>query len=178
MLQLNNMHRDYSSGHFGNEDVKAFIGLEIEHTLAYGKRTLFLATSEFDTDQILELATLNGCEAVYYGANRTFQYNIGTHVFQMKKLLDNGYYVTIDYPFVDHEEVKKRFALIWNEPKFIPFCSIIFKDSDDDKQLHFKIDDITFRHSNPGVWTMSMKDFKKKAGFTDWDQYKKDEIIK
>jgi hypothetical protein len=44
--------------------------------------------------------------------------------------------------------------------------------------LHFKIDDVTFRHSNPGVWTMSMKDFKKKAGFTDWDQYSKDEIIK
>jgi len=178
MLQLNNMHRDYNSGHFGNEVVKAFTGLEIEHTLAYGKQTLFLASNEFDTDQVLALATLHDCEAVYYGANRTFQYNIGTHVFQMKKLLDNGYYVTIDYPFADHEEVKKRFALIWNESKFIPFCSIIFKDSDDDKQLHFKIDDVTFRHSNPGVWTMSMKDFKDRAGFTDWDQYSKDEIIK
>lgn len=178
MLQLHNMHRDYNTGHFGNESVKAFTGLEIEHTLAYGKQTLFLATNEFNTDQVLELATLHGCEAVYYGANRTFQYNIGTHVFQMKKLLDNGYYVTIDYPYADHEEVKKRFALIWNEPKFIPFCSIIFKDSDDDKQLHIKIDDVTFRHSNPGVWTMSMRDFKDKAGFTDWDQYSKDEIIK
>jgi hypothetical protein len=178
MLQLNNMHRDYNSGQFGNESVKAFTGLEIEHTLAYGKQTLFLASNEFDTDQVLELATLHDCKAVYYGANRTFQYNIGTHVFQMKKLLDHGYYVTIDYPYVDHEEVKKRFALIWNEPKFIPFCSIIFKDSDDDRQLHFKIDDVTFRHSNPGVWTMSMKKFKDKSGFTDWDQYRKDEIIK
>ena len=178
MLQLDNMYRDYNSVHFGNESVKAFTGLEIEHTLAYGKKTLFLATNGFDTDQVLELATLHDCEAVYYGANRTFQYNIGTHVFQMKKLLDHGYYVTIDYPYADHEEVKKRFALIWNEPRFIPFCSIIFKDSDDDRQLHFKIDDVTFRHSNPGVWTMSMKDFKDKSGFTDWDQYSKDEIIK
>jgi hypothetical protein len=178
MLQLNNMHRDYNSGHFGNESVKAFTGLEIEHTLAYGKQTLFLASNEFSTDQVLELVTLHDCEAVYYGANRTFQYNIESHVFQMKKLLEHGYYVTIDYPYADHEEVKKRFALIWNEPRFIPFCSIIFRDSDDDKQLHFKIDDVTFRHSNPGVWTMSMKDFKDKSGFTDWDQYSKDEIIK
>ena len=178
MLQLNNMHRDYNSGHFGNESVKAFTGLEIEHTLAYGKKTLFLASNEFDTDRVLELATLHDCEAVYYGANRTFQYNIGTHVFQMKKLLDHGYYVTIDYPYADHEEVKKRFALIWNEPRFIPFCSIIFEHSDDDQQLHFKIDDVTFRHSNTGVWTMSMKDYKNKAGFTDWDQYAKDEIVK
>ena len=178
MLQLNNMHRDYNSGHFGNESVKAFTGLEIEHTLAYGKRTLFLATNELGTEEVLELATVNGCEAVYYGANRTFQYNIATHVFQMKKLLDNGYYVTIDYQYKDHEEVKKSFSLIWNEPKFIPFCSIIFEHSDDDQQLHFKIDDVTFRHSNPGVWAMSMKDFKDKSGFTDWDQYSKDEIVK
>ena len=178
MLQLHNMHRDYNSGHFGNESVKAFTGLEIEHTLAYGKQTLFLASNEFSTDQVLELVTLHDCEAVYYGANRTFQYNIESHVFQMKKLLEHGYYVTIDYPYADHEEVKKRFALIWNESKFIPFCSIIFRDSDDDKQLHFKIDDVTFRHSNPGVWTMSMKNFKEKSGFTDWNQYSKDEIIK
>jgi len=25
---------------------------------------------------------------------------------------------------------------------------------------------------------MSMKDFKDKSGFTDWDQYKQDEIVK
>jgi hypothetical protein len=178
MLKLNNMHRDYTTGHFSNKEVSVFTGLEIEHTLAYGKQTLFLATNSLSTDEILELAVLNNCEAIYYGANRTFQYNIETHLFQMKKLLDNGYYVTIDYPYADHEKIKKRFALIWNEPKFIPFCSIIFKDSVDDKQLHFKIDDVTFQYSNPGVWTMSMKDFKDKAGFTGWDQYKKDEIIK
>jgi hypothetical protein len=178
MLQLQNMHRDYNSGHFGNEDVSVFTGVEIEHTLAYGKQTLFLATNNLSTDEILELAVLNNCEAIYYGANRTFQWNIESHVFQIKKLLDNGYYVTIDYPYANHEEVKKRFGLIWNEPKFIPFCSIIFKDSDDDRQLHFKIDDVTFRYSNPGVWTTSMRNFKEKSGFTSWNQYNKDEIIK
>ena len=88
MLQLHNMHRDYNSGHFGNEKVSVFTGLEIEHTLAYGKQTLFLATNNLSTDEILELAVLNNCEAIYYGANRTFQYNIETHVFQMKKLLN------------------------------------------------------------------------------------------
>ena len=80
------MHRDYNTGHFDNTEVKVFTGIEIEHTIAYGKKTLFLATNELNTDEVLELATLHDCEAVYYGANRTFQYNIGTHVFQMKKL--------------------------------------------------------------------------------------------
>jgi len=178
MLQLHNMHRDYNTGHFDNTEVSIFIGLEIEHTLAYGRQTLFLATNELSTDDILELAVKHHCEAIYYGANRTFNYKIETHLFQIKKLLDNGYYVTIDYPYVDHKEIKKRFSLIWNEPRFIPFCSVIFENSDDDQQLHFKIDDVTFRHSNPGVWTMSMREFKRKSGFTDWDQYSKDEIIK
>ena len=172
------MHRDYNTGHYDNTEVKIFTGLEIEHTLAYGKKTLFLATNNLSIDEILTLATSNGCEAVYYGANRTFMPQIETHLFQIKKLLDNGYYVTIDYPYVDHKEIKKRFSLIWNEPRFIPFCSVIFENSDDDQQLHFKIDDVTFRHSNPGVWTMSMQEFKRKSGFTDWDQYSKDEIIK
>ena len=58
MLQLHNMHRDYNSGHFGNEEVSVFTGLEIEHTLAYGKQTLFLATNNLSTDEILELANL------------------------------------------------------------------------------------------------------------------------
>jgi len=172
------MHRDYATGHFDNTEVKVFTGIEIEHTIAYGKRTLFLATNDLSTDEVLELATINGCEAVYYGGNRTLNYRLESQIFQIKKLLDNGYYVTIDYPYADHKEVKKRFALIWNEPRFIPFCSIIFEHSDDDRQLHIKIDDVTFRHSNPGVWTMSMRDFKQKSGFTDWDQYGKDEIVK
>jgi hypothetical protein len=39
------------------------------------------------------------------------------------------------------------------------------------------VDDVDFNKTNPGVWTMSMTDFKKQAGFTQWDEYKKDEPI-
>ena len=41
----------------------------------------------------------------------------------------------------------------------------------------FKIDDIDFNKTNSGVWTMSMEDFKSKAGYTKWEDYKKDEPI-
>ena len=46
-----------------------------------------------------------------------------------------------------------------------------------DSNLCFKIDDVDFDKSNKGVWTMSMKDFKSKAGFTKWNEYKQDEPI-
>ena len=79
---------------------------------------------------------------------------------QIIKFLEHGYYVTIDYPFELHQLVSQKFALCWKNSKFIPFCSIIFPDSEEDTSLCFKIDDIEFKKTNPGVWTMSMKDFK------------------
>jgi len=67
--------------------------------------------------------------------------------------------------------------LVWKHKNFIPFCSVIMPDSEEDTSLYFKIDDIDFNKTNPGVWAMSMKDFKSKAGFTKWDEYKKDEPL-
>ena len=122
------MLRDYKTGM--SEDVGVFSGKEIEHTPAYGLQTLFLARNDMTFDQIHELAVEVDAEAIYYGANRTFMYNHGTQIAQMMKFLDKGYYVTIDYPYNLHEEVKKRFKLVWNREKFIPFCSIIFFASD------------------------------------------------
>ena len=92
----------------------------------------------------------------------------------MMKFLDMGYYVTIDYQYSLHNEVKKRFSSIWNKEKFIPFCSIIFENSEEDDNLCIKVDDIDFNKTNPGVWTMSMDHFKQSSGFTSWNDYKKD----
>ena len=38
--------------------------------------------------------------------------------------------------------------------------------------------DVDFNKTNKGVWTMGMEDFKSKAGFTKWEQYKQDQPIK
>jgi len=170
------MKRDYDNGHFG-EEVKVFVGPEIEHTPAYGRTTLFLATNSLTTDQILELSIKNKCEAVYFGANRCFQNNIANQEVQVNKILNQGYYVTIDYPYAEHKEVKRRFADVWKHEKFIPFCSIIFPRSEDDDNLCVKVDDVDFNSTNPGVWTMTMDHFKQSAGFTSWREYKKDKIL-
>ena len=85
------MLRDYETGI--TDQVKVFSGLEVEHTPAYGKQTLFLAKNDLTFDQIHEMAVKVDAEAVYYGANRTFMHNHGTQIAQMMKFLDKGYYV-------------------------------------------------------------------------------------
>jgi len=169
------MLRDYEIGQ--TDTVKVFSGKEVEHTPAFGKQTLFLATNELTFDQIQELAVQVNAEAIYYGANRTFIHNHGLQLAQMMKFLDMGYYVTIDYQYKLHSEVKKRFATIWKHEKFIPFCSVIFENSEEDDQLCIKVDDVDFNKTNPGVWTMSMNHFKQTSGFTSWNDYKQDEPI-
>ena len=68
------MLRDYKTG--TTDNVKVFSGLEVEHTPAFGKQTLFLATNELTFDEIHDLAVKANAEAIYYGANRTFMYNL------------------------------------------------------------------------------------------------------
>ncbi len=134
------MLRDYSTG--VKEDVKVFSGKEIEHTPAYGLQTLFLARNDLTYEQIKDLCVMVDAEAVYYGANRTFLNNVANQPLQINRLLNDGYYVTMD------------------------------------TKMCFKIDDVDFNKTNKGVWTMGMEDFKSKAGFTKWEQYKQDQPIK
>ena len=169
------MLREYKTG--VSESVGVFSGKEVEHTPAYGLQTLFLARNDLTFDEINELAIKADAEAIYFGANRTFMYNHGTQIAQMIKFQEKGYFVTIDYPYHLHDEVKKRFSLIWKKEKFIPFCSVIFQNSEEDDNLCIKIDDIDFNKTNPGVWTMSMDHFKQTSGFTSWKDYKQDEPI-
>ena len=169
------MLRDYTTGI--KDDVKVFSGKEVEHTPAFGKQTLFLARNDLTYDQIKELCDKVGAEAVYFGANRTFVNNLANQPTQIDRLLNDGYFVTIDYQYSIHKEVKKNYGHVWTHPKFIPFCSVIFEDSEDDDQLCIKVDDVDFNKTNPGVWTMSMNHFKQTSGFTSWNEYKKDQPI-
>jgi len=169
------MLRDYKTG--VKEDVNVFSGKEIEHTPAYGLQTLFLARNDLTYEQVKDLCVEVNAEAVYYGANRTFLNNIANQPLQINRLLNDGYYVTIDYQYKIHDEVKKRYSAVWQHEKFIPFCSIIFENSEEDTKMCFKIDDVDFNKTNKGVWAMSMEDFKSKAGYTQWEQYKQDQPI-
>ena len=169
------MQRDYKDG--VREDVGLFSGKEVEHTPAYGLQTLFIANNGLTFEELHQYAVDADAKAVYYGANRKYMHNHGMQLSQMIKFLEKGFFVTVDYPYSLHEQVKEKFSMIWNHEKFIPFCSIIFPKSLEDNKLCIKIDDVDFNKTNPGVWTMSMNEFKEKSGFTSWQEYKQDEPI-
>ena len=57
------MDRDYKTGK--SETVGVFSGLEVEHTPALGKQTLFLARNDLTFDDIKELAQSVNAEAIY-----------------------------------------------------------------------------------------------------------------
>ncbi len=169
------MLRDYKTG--VSEEVGVFSGKEVEHTPAFGLQTLFLARNDLTYDKIKELCVKVNAEAIYFGANRCFVNNLASIPVQINRLLNDGYYVTIDYQYKIHDEVKKNYSHVWNNEKFIPFCSIIFENSEEDNNLCIKIDDVDFNKTNPGVWTMTMNEFKQSSGFTSWNDYKQDEPI-
>ncbi len=116
------MDRDYKTGK--SDSVGVFSGLEVEHTPAFGKQTLFLARNDLYFDQIEEMAK-GRCRSNVLWCQQNIHAHHMPQINQMIRLLRKGYYVTIDYPH-STQEVKARFEGIWTHEKFIPFCSIIF----------------------------------------------------
>ena len=55
-------------------DTKFFIGTEVEHTPAYGQKTLFVVGLQ-NLKEILARALNNNCPHIYLGANQSFQPN-------------------------------------------------------------------------------------------------------
>ena len=59
------MDRDYKTGK--SDSVGVFSGLEVEHTPAFGKQTLFLARNDLYYDEIEEMAEKVGAEQFTLG---------------------------------------------------------------------------------------------------------------
>ena len=62
----------------GHETVNCFVGTEVEHSPAFGHKTLFVVGIQ-DPVMILDLARANGCTHVYFGANQSFPSSIQTN---------------------------------------------------------------------------------------------------
>ncbi len=169
------------------DETKFFIGTEVEHTPAYGQKTLFVIGLQ-NYKEILKRALNNSCGHIYLGANQSFQPNVGAAQdvrnednwrdwnFIIDSLLKENIWVTLDYDIDHHEEVLEEG---WVESNtFIPIISVKLPYIN---QLNYnaciKIDDKDFKASNPGVWVHSVQDLQKRKVFTDWTKYTKDEII-
>jgi len=170
------MKRDYETGI--SEEVIFFTGIEIEHTPAFGKQTLFVTGIQSVESIALNL---NGCEHIFFGANHSFNPQTPTDWDQWQNMiqffLDKDYLCSLDIPLSAVEEFNDGGLNEYNNfiPQIrvpIPYIKLW------NYNTMIKIDDKDFNATNPGVWTHSLHDLKDRSKFTDWSQYKNDKIIK
>ena len=181
------MKRDYTDGE--QDNVTLFTGVEVEHTPAYGQRTLFVVGIHNPID-LMQKAREQDCTHIYLGANQSFNPdpkntdNIEDWHDMISVLLDEDWLVTLDYDVKYHElvldnlhESSQPFSTV--NSNFIPQISVKIPNiSELSYNACIKIDDTDFNHSNPGVWVHQVHDLMDRSKFTDWTQYTKDKPIK
>jgi hypothetical protein len=166
----------------GHNDVSMFIGTEVEHTIAFGKRTLFVVGVQ-DPQIVLQEAKNNDCEHIYFGANQSFpplETNDGDSwrdwEVMVQDCLEAGWLCTLDLDVNQAEGLLESSLVEFHN--FIPMISVKLPYI---KQYGYnatiKIDDKDFKATNPGVWCHSLHDLQKREVFTDWSKYTKDEVI-
>jgi hypothetical protein len=168
----------------GHNDVSFFIGTDVEHTLAFGLRTLFVVGVQ-DPQIVLQEFNNNECEHIYFGANQSFPHldtNDGEGwrdwewmIRTCLELIPN--YCTLDLDVAQAEGLLE--SSLVEHHNFIPMISVKLPYI---RGLGYnaciKLDDRDFRSTNPGVWVHSVNDLTTRENFTDWSKYTKDTIIR
>jgi len=170
------MKRDYINGEI--DDVQFFTGVEVEHTPAYGMKTLFV-TGIQSFDDIAK--NLNGSNHIFFGANHSFNPQTYEEHKAWEEMifffLKKEYLCSLDIPINQVEEFHESGYCEYDN--FIPQIRIpipYIKLWNYNTML--KIDDKDFKATNPGVWSHSLHTLMDRSKFTDWAQYKNDEVIK
>jgi len=158
----------------GHNNVDFFIGVEVERTPAFGKRTLFVVGVQ-PHDAIA--LNLNGSEHIFFGANHSFDPKNALEWQSWESMityfLDKGYLCTLDIPVTQVEEFHD--GGLCEHRNFIPQIRVSIPYT---KLWNYntmlKIDDKDFDATNPGVWCHSLHSLMSRETFTSWDDYKGD----
>ena len=166
----------------GHETARFFTGTEVEHSPAFGMKTLFVV-GVLDTTAIVLLAQEHNCEHIYFGANQSFS-NPGIndsdewHRWEamIGGCLMHGVWCTLDLDLASAEGLLES-SLI-EHSRFIPMISVKLPYT---KLYNYnttiKIDDKDFNATNPGVWCHSLHELLDRKQFTDWSKYTQDKVI-
>jgi hypothetical protein len=167
----------------GHEEVDFFIGREVEHSPAFGHRTLFVVGVQ-DAGVIMNIVKQNNCTHVYFGANQSFpnpDVNDGDTWRDWESMitecLQAGLLCTLDADVKCAEGLVEGCLIEYNN--FIPMLSVKLPYI---QMLGYnatiKLDDRDFAATNPGVWCHQLHDLRDRKYFTDWSKYTQDEVIK
>ena len=163
-----------------HENVQWFIGTEVEHTPAFGMKTLFVVGIQ-DVVAIKEAYEKQNCEHIFFGANHTYDPKDDDEryewTFMITPFLKDNIWCTLDIPVSQFEDFHEEAYCEYNN--FIPQLRVsipFVKHWNYNTML--KIDDLDFDATNPGVWTHSLHKLMDRRKFTPWTDYSKDEVIK
>jgi hypothetical protein len=170
------MKRDYTSGE--HDDIQFFTGVEVEHTPAFGMKTLFV-TGIQSVEDIAK--NLQGCEHIFFGANHSFNPTNYDEWRQWDSMIEfflrMDYLCSLDISINLAEEFLE--SGLNDNDNFIPQIRIpipYLKLWNYNTML--KIDDKDFKATNPGVWSVPMGAITQRKYFTPWRKYKNDEVLK
>lgn len=175
------MKRDYDNGQA--EDILFFVGNEVEHTPAYGMKTLFVTGVQpiEEIENHLSKVTRKDIKHIFFGANHSYNPAIPEEHYAWEEMimhfLNEGYLCSLDIPMSQVEEFHEGGLCEYNN--FIPQIRVpipYIKLWNYNTML--KIDDRDFNATNPGVWSHSLHTLMHRNKFTDWSQYNNDVIIK
>ena len=166
----------------GHNKVSIFVGTEIEHTPAFGLKTLFVVGIQ--SVELIEAAYIaHKCEHIYFGANQSFpaiSTNDSTWTVwenMIHPFLSRGYLCTLDIDVNQAEGLVE--SGLSERHNFIPMISVKLPYL---QQLGYnatiKLDDKDFNATNPGVWCHSLHELQNRDQFTSWSKYTKDEVVK
>jgi|TARA_B100001094_G_scaffold256850_1_gene256213 hypothetical protein len=171
------MKRSYKQGTVN--DAIFFVGVEVEHTPAYGRKTLFV-TGVQNVDEISQQYNDNECEHIFFGANHSFQptnsKDYDDWEAMIEPFLDDEICCTLDIPIAKAEEMLES-SLIESD-SFIPQLRVPIPYIEQfGYNATLKIDDKDFKATNPGVWTHSLHELMDRSKFTPWREYENDDIV-
>lgn len=164
----------------GHNNVTYFIGTEVEHSPAFGTKTLFVVGVQ-SAEEIARLANEHGIEHIYLGANQSFNPTNNKEFTDWDNmataLLLDKFRVTIDF-----DVMYVQFFAYFRAAEFencIPMISVKMPYVNRlNSNTTVKIDDIDFNETNPGVWCHNLSALKTDETYTDWSKYTQDQVLK
>ena len=160
------------------QNIVYFTGYEVEHTICYGLKTLFVVGTP-PLQEILTKAKEADVKHIYFGTSQSFNPKSMTHGEYrawdevILGCLKADFWVSLDFG-VEHVEgvIESGYS---EYSRFVPMISVKLPYIN---QLNYnatlKLDDITWGKTNPGVWTHHLQSLMSKDKFTYWDQYTQD----
>jgi len=164
------MNRDYESGVLDTPVL--FVGKEVERTRHYNEQTLFVVGLEFSISDIAKTATEQECTHIYLAANHSYPSGHQESLWLWYcESLGKDFNVTLE---VEHKHLTEKLINASDTYDFVLMVGCPVPNIH--KNVVVKVDDIDFKATNPGVWTV-MPLTHTDVHFTSWECYTSDKVI-